>query len=132
MLDVNNSDNSKIATFYPGKYYFDTIRTETDTIFAIENGNSDDGVDRSVMIYANNLELSNNIQLRERSNGPFDFRLYYGGTSTAVIGVQGNSNAGTVIAPSGTIEFQNKATWYGNVWAKHIILRNGASIDNNV
>ena len=131
-LDINNNNNSKIATFYPGKYYFNTIHTETDTIFAIENGNSDDGVDRSVMIYAKDLQLGNNIQLRERSNGPFDFRLYYDGTSTATIGVQGNSNAGTIIAPHGTVEFQNAATWYGHVWAEHIILRNGASIDNNV
>ena len=82
------------------------------------------------MIYANNILLNNNITLVERSDGPFDFRLYYGGTATASIGVQGTSNAGTIIAPHGTIEFKNAATWVGHVWAQKVILQNGASIDN--
>ena len=129
-LDVDNRDHSKIVTFYPGKYYFDTIYTEVDATFKIENGSSEDGTDRSVMIYANNILLNNNITLVERSDGPFDFRLYYGGTATASIGVQGTSNAGTIIAPHGTIEFKNAATWVGHVWAQKVILQNGASIDN--
>lgn len=129
-LDVDNRDHSKIVTFYPGKYYFDTIYTEVDTTFRIENGSSEDGTDCSVMIYANNIVLNNNINLVERSDGPFDFRLYYGGNATASIGVHGTSNAGTIIAPFGTIEFKNAATWVGHVWAQKVILQNGASIDS--
>ena len=130
-LVIDNRDHSKVVTFYPGKYYFDTITTEVAATFKIENGSSDDGVDRSVMIYANNILLNNNITLAEKSNGPFDFRLYYGGSSTASIGVQDTSNAGTIIAPYGTIKFKNAATWVGHVWAKKVILQNGASIDNS-
>lgn len=130
-LEIDNRNTNKMATFYPGKYYFNKIKTETDTTFRILNGASDDDNDKSVMIYANELELGNNISLDETSSGAFDFRLYYGGSSTATIGVQGHSNAGTIIAPFGTIKFNNAATWVGHVWAKTVYLENGASIDNS-
>jgi len=40
--------------------------------------------------------------------------------------------AGTIIALSGTIKFNNYFTWVCHVWAQEVILVNHASIDNNV
>lgn len=126
-----NVGNNVTLTFYPGKYYFDSINLGVDCTFDIHNDESTDTEDKSVMIYTNNFQAGDRFKMNQDSNGPFDFRLYYGGNGTASIGTQGYSMAGTIIAPNGTIEFRNSFTWVGHVWAKAVYLANGASIDNN-
>lgn len=126
-----NVGNNVVLTFYPGKYYFDSINLGVDCTFDIHNAESTETEDKSVMIYTNNFQAGDRFKMNQDSNGPFDFRLYYGGTATASIGTQGYSMAGTIIAPSGTVRFNNFFTWVGHVWAKAVYLANGASIDNN-
>ena len=126
-----NVGNNVTLTFYPGKYYFDSINLGVDCTFDIHNDESTDTEDKSVMIYTNNFQAGDRFKMNQDSNGPFDFRLYYGGNGTASIGTQGYSMAGTIIAPNGTVEFRNSFTWVGHVWAKAVYLANGASIDNN-
>jgi hypothetical protein len=126
-----NVGNNVVLTFYPGKYYFDSINLGVDCTFDIHNDESTETEDKSVMIYTNNFQAGDRFKMNQDSNGPFDFRLYYGGIATASIGTQGYSMAGTIIAPSGTVRFNNFFTWVGHVWAKEVYLANGASIDNN-
>ena len=124
--------NNANITFYPGKYFFDDITIGENVQFNIKNGVSTESDDKSVMIYTNAFGAGNNFHAIQDSEGPFDFRIYYGGTATATFDTLGSSMAGTIIAPSGTIKFNNYFTWVGHVWAQEVILANHASIDNNV
>ena len=130
----NIEDNQKhlYADIYPGKYYFSEITTVVGTTLRLHNHESSDGDDGSIAFYIkDSASFSNNTLFDAAATGIYDFRLYYGGTGTVHIGVQATNQAGTIKAPDGTVELANNAKWKGNVWAKKIVMQQGAILVND-
>ena len=129
--DALNLGDHETVTFYPGKYYFNSISVDTDCTFTIHNGLSTEEDDNSIMIFVNNANFADRLTLNEDCTNAFAFRLYYAGTSTMQFGVASQSDFGTLIAPSGTISLRNDAKWNGHIWAQNVILAQGAEVNND-
>lgn len=129
--DALDLGNHEAVTFYPGKYYFNSISVDTDCTFTIHNGLSTEEDDNSIMIFVNNANFADRLALNEDCTNAFAFRLYYAGTNTMQFGVASQSDFGTLIAPSGTISLRNDAKWNGHIWAQNVILAQGAEVNND-
>lgn len=129
--DALSLGDHEAVTFYPGKYYFNSINVDTDCTFTIHNGISTEEDDNSIMIFVNDANFADRLTLNEDCTNAFAFRLYYAGTSTMQFGVASQSDFGTLIAPSGTISLRNDARWNGHIWAQNVILAQGSEVNND-
>lgn len=121
------------ADFYPGKYHMDNISTVVGTQLNIHNHTSTDGNDGSVSFYIKSSALfGNNTLFNADASGVYDFRIYYEGDDQISVGVNAVNQAGTIKAPNGTVSFANNARWKGSIWAKKIILNQGAILTNDI
>jgi len=130
-LDVGNNGH---LTFYPGKYYFNSVGMGTDCTIDVHNDISTEDQDNSVMIFIGSVAaggFGDRLNLNEDCTNAFAFRLYYAGLETMSFGVATQSDYGTLIAPSGTISLRNAAIWNGHIWAKNVVLQQNSEINND-
>lgn len=129
-----NVGNNGHLTFYPGKYYFNSIGIGTDCTIDVHNDISTEEQDNSVMIFVGSVAaggFGDRLNLNEDCTNAFAFRLYYAGQGTMEFGVATQSDYGTLIAPDGTISLRNNAIWNGHIWAKNVILQQNSEINND-
>ena len=129
--DVLSLGSNESVTFWPGKYYFNSINVDTDCTFIIHNDISTEEQDNSVMIFVNDARFADRLVLNEDCINALAFRLYYAGTNTMQFGVASQSDYGTLIAPNGTISLRNDAIWNGHIWAQKVELAQGAVVKND-
>lgn len=126
---TNDGQKHLYMTFYPGKYYMNSITTVPDTVINLLNYQSTPGNDGSIALYiTESANFDNNTQLNANASGMEDFRIYYNGTGTLKIGVASKNQSGIIKAPNGTVSLANNAQWTGNIWAKNIELAMGARL----
>lgn len=121
---------------YPGDYYFESVHISNyATIICHTTEEKGTGAVRIWCSGRFNMEDNTNIKI-EGNKSIWHLMLYTNMTSesdgivmqVSVNAEDGGSMMGTCISPHGVIELRNKGIWYGNMWAKKVVLSDSAEL----
>ncbi len=133
--DVNLLQNS-VLHLYPGDYYFESVHISNYATLICHT--TEEKGSGAVRIWCNgrfNMEDNTNIKM-EGNKSIWHLIVYTNMTSSSdgiIMQVRVNSEddgsmMGTCISPHGVIELRNKGIWYGNMWAKNVVLLDSAEL----